>query len=122
MSDEFLKAARQEIQQELDELERITMQCNNDEHILMNSQSIKTHLHKIKGLAPMMGQEKIGELAKTSDAILRHIMSNGPLPGSCFIIIKTVEDMGKILDGLSIYDLSNFKKQVHDKFPQIPEL
>ncbi len=122
MSDEFLKVARQEIQQELDGLERIVVQCNNDEHIFRNSQSIKMHLHKIKGLAPMIEQEKIGELAKTSDAILRYIINNGPLLGSCSIIIKTVEDMGKIFDGLNIYDISNFKKQVHDKFPQIPEL
>jgi len=122
MSDEFLKVARQEIQLELDELERIVLHCNNDEHIFKNSQSIKVHLHKIKGLAPMMGQEKIGELAKMSDSILRYIMSEGPLPGSCLIILKTVEDMKKIFGGLNIYDLSDFKKQVHDMFPQISEV
>ncbi len=122
MSDEFLKVARQEIQSELDELERIVLHCNNDEHIFKNSRSIKAHFHKIKGLAPMMGQEKIGELAKTSDSILRYIMSEGPLPGSCLVIIKTVEDMKKIFGGLNIYDLSDFKKQVRNRFPQISEL
>ncbi|NHI03686.1 hypothetical protein DYY67_0756 [Candidatus Nitrosotalea sp. TS] len=81
MSDEFLKVARQEIQLELDELERIVLHCDSDEHIFKNSQNIKAHLHKIKGLAPMMGQEKIGELAKTSDSILGYIVSKGPLPG-----------------------------------------
>ncbi|MGB6464465.1 MAG: Hpt domain-containing protein [Nitrosotalea sp.] len=121
MSDEFLKVARQEIQSELDELERIVLHCNNDEHIFRNSQSIKAHVHKIKGLAPMMGQEKIGELAKTSDSILRYIITEGPLPGSCLAIVKIIEDMKKIFDGLNIYDLSDFKKQVHDKFPQISE-
>ena len=121
MSDEFLKVARQEIQSELDELERIVLHCDNDEHIFKNSQNIEAHLHKIKGLAPMMGQEAIGELAKTSDSILRHITSKGPLPGSCVVIVKTVEDMKKIFGGLSVYDLSAFKKQVHDKFPQISE-
>ena len=121
MSDEFLKIARQEIQLELDELERIVLHCDNDEHIFKNSHNIKAHLHKIKGLAPMMGQEVIGELAKTSDSILRHITSKGPLPGSCVVIVKTVEDMKKIFAGLSVYDLPVFKKQVHDKFPQISE-
>lgn len=121
MSDEFLKVARQEIQLELDELERIVLHCDNDEHIFKNSQNIKSHIHKIKGLAPMMGQEVIGELAKTSDSILRHIISKGPLPGSCSVIVKTVEDMKKIFGGLSIYDLSVFKKQIHDKFPQISD-
>lgn len=121
MSDEFLKVARQEIQSELNELERIVLHCDNDEHIFKNSQNIKAHLHKIKGLAPMMGQEVIGELAKTSDSILRHITSKGTLPGSCVVIVKTVEDMKKIFGGLSSYDLAIFKKQVHDKFPQISE-
>lgn len=119
MSDEFLKVARQEIQLELDKLERIVLHCDNDEHIFKNSQNIKAHLHKIKGLAPMMGQEEIGELAKTSDSILGYIVSKGPLPGSCAVIVKTVEDMKKIFGGLNIYDLSVFKKQVQDKFPQI---
>ncbi len=121
MSDEFLKVARQEIQSELNELERIVLHCNNDEHIFKNSQSIRHTLHKIKGLAPMMGQEKIGELAKTSDSILRYIITEGLLPGSCVVIVKIVEDMKKIFDGLNIYDLSDFKKQVRDKFPQISE-
>lgn len=121
MSDEFLKVARQEIRSELDELERIILHCNNDEYIFKNSRDIKEHIHKIKGLAPMIGQEKIGELAKISDSILRYIMSQGPLPDSCLVIVKTVEDMKKILGGLNIYDLSDFKKQVHDKFPQISE-
>ncbi|MGI0087449.1 MAG: Hpt domain-containing protein [Nitrosotalea sp.] len=122
MPDEFLKVARQEIQSELDELERIVLHCNNDEHVFTNSQSIKAHLHKIKGLAPMMGQEKIGDLAKTSDSILKYIMSEGPLPGSCLVIVKIVEDMKKIFSGVNSYDLADFKKQVHDKFPQISEL
>jgi chemotaxis protein histidine kinase CheA len=121
MSDEFLKVARQEIRSELDELERIVLHCNNDEHIFKNSRDIKEHIHKIKGLAPMMGQEKIGELAKISDSILRYIMNEGPLPGSCLVIVKTVEDMKKILGGLNIYDLLDFKKQVRDEFPQISE-
>jgi chemotaxis protein histidine kinase CheA len=121
MSDEFLKVARQEIRSELDELERIVLHCNNDETLFKNSQSIKTHLHKIKGLAPMMGQEKIGELAKMSDSILRYIASEGPLPGSYLVIVKTVEGMKNIFGGLNIYDLSDFRKQVHDKFPQISE-
>lgn len=121
MSDEFLKVARQEIRSELDELERIILHCNNDEHIFKNSQDIKGHIHKIKGLAPMMGQEKIGELAKISDSILRYIVNEGPLPGSCLIIVKIVDDMKKILEGLNIYDLLDFKKQVRDGFPQITE-
>ncbi|MGI0101968.1 MAG: hypothetical protein ACREA7_05160 [Nitrosotalea sp.] len=122
MPDEFLKVARQEIQLELDELEQIVLHCNNDECIFTNSHSIKMHLHKIKVLAPMMGQEKIGDLAKTSDSILRYIVSEGPLPGSCLVIAKIVEDMKKIFSGVNSYDLTDFKKQIQDKFPQISEL
>ncbi|SRR5579885_33817 len=95
MSDEFLKVARQEVQSEIEKLERIVSHCNNDEHIFKNSQNIKEHLHKIKGLAPMIGHEKVGEIARTSDNILKHITSKGALPGSCHAIAKAVEDMKK---------------------------
>ncbi|MDE1726526.1 MAG: Hpt domain-containing protein [Thaumarchaeota archaeon] len=121
MSDKFLDAARQEIQLELDELERIVLQCSNDEDILENSKNIERHLHKIKGLAPMMGQEKVGELAKTSDSILNYMINKGLLPGSHPVITKTINDMKQIFNGSDIYDVSDFKKQIRNKFPHIPD-
>ncbi|MGI0046453.1 MAG: hypothetical protein ACREBB_04605 [Nitrosotalea sp.] len=122
MSDEFLKVARQEIQSELDELERVVLHCNNDELIFKNSQSIESHFHKIVGLAPMIGQEKMGEMAKIIDNILKHIISKGPLSDSYPIISRTIEDMKKVFHGLNVYDVSEFRRYVRSKFPYILDL
>ena len=120
MSDEFLKVARQEIWSELDKLEQIVSHCNDDEHILRNSKRIKDHLHKIKGLAPMIGQEKVGEIAKTSDDVLKYIIGNGMLPGSCHVITRAIDDMKKVFQGVNDYDMASFKRLVRDKFPNVP--
>ena len=122
MSDEFLGVARQEIQTELNGLEQIIALCDNDERLFANSQSIEEHLHKIKGLAPMIGQEEIGEIAKVSDNILRHIINEGVLPGSYFFMLKIIDDMKKILQGFDAYDISKFKKLTCEKFPAVPDL
>lgn len=122
MSDEFLRVARQEIQTELNELEQIIALCNNDERLFTNSQSIEEHLHRIKGLAPMIGQEKVGEIAKTGDNILKHIINEGVLLGSYFFVLKTIDDMKKILQGFDDYDISKFKKLACEKFPTVPDL
>ncbi len=122
MSDEFLRVAKQEIQTELNGLEQIIALCNNDEHLFANSQSIEGHLHKIKGLAPMIGQEEVGEIAKISDNIIKHIINEGVLSGSYFFMLQTIDDMKKILQGFGAYDISIFKKLAHEKFPTVRDL
>ncbi|HKU33891.1 MAG TPA: hypothetical protein VJR22_08620 [Candidatus Nitrosotalea sp.] len=122
MSDEFLRVAKQEIQSEISSLEQIISRCNNDEHLFENSQIIEECLHKIKGLAPMIGQEKIGEIAKISDSILKYIISEGVLSGSYSFMSKTIGDMKRIFHGLNVYDISDFKKLVHDRFPTVLDL
>ena len=59
MSDEFTQVATKEINEELDGIEGILNSCTNDDDITNNSTDIEKHLHKIKGLAPMMGQEGV---------------------------------------------------------------
>ncbi len=122
MSDKFLELAKEEIQSELDNLERIIAHCENDDGIYKKSRAIREHVHKIKGLAPMIGQENVGEIARVSDNILKHIISNGVLPGSYSFMIKTIVDMRKIFQGFDAYDMLNFKKLIHDKFPSVSEL
>ena len=119
MSDEFLKAARLEIQTELEGLDQVLMSCNNDEHVFKNSRKIESHLHKIKVLAPMMGQDKIGEVAKMSDVILLYIMDNGILSGSCKIILESVEKMKQMFNDQDIADTDNFRERVRNSFPEI---
>ena len=36
--------------------------------------NIEGHLHKIKGLSPMMGKERIGKISEMIDSILKNII------------------------------------------------
>jgi len=121
MSDDFRKVARQEIKDELDRMERIISNCKNDEHIFMNSEQIDLHLHKIKGLAPIMGQDKVGEIATTCDTVLKHIINKGILKGSCVIIVGAIKKMTNLFNGHNINDIDDFRDRVHTAFPEISE-
>ena len=119
MSDEFLRLARQEIQTEIDNLRGIFLVCANDEQLYGKSIDIEKHIHKIKGLAPMMGQEEIGEIARISDIVLKHVSSHGTLKGSHAIISNAVQKMSGIFEGQSDIKTDDFKKTVMDAYPQI---
>ncbi|TLX84738.1 MAG: hypothetical protein E6K98_01870 [Thaumarchaeota archaeon] len=121
MSDDFLKVARQEIKDELDRLDQVLSNCNNDEHIFVNSEQIELHLHKIRGLAPMMGQDKVGEIAKTVATVLKHIINNGVLKGSYIIIIEAIKKMTNLFNGHNINDVDDFRDRVRIAFPEISE-
>ena len=98
MSDDFYRIARQEIQEELGSLKQILLHCNNDSDIFNNGNKIEKHLHKIKGLAPMMDQNNVGEIAKLNDAICRHIIENGVLSGTYQIISESLHMMQEIFN------------------------
>lgn len=119
MSDEFLRVARQETQTEIDNLKDIFLFCGNDEQLYQKSIDIEKHMHKIKGLAPMMGQEKVGEIARISDIILKHVTSHGVLKGSHSIISNAVQRMSSIFSGQISVETDDFKKTVKDAYPQI---
>lgn len=119
MSDEFLRIARQEIQIEIDNLKDIFLICANDEQLYEKSTDIEKHMHKIKGLAPMMGQEKVGEIARISDIILKHVTSQGMLKGSHDMILSAVQKMSDIFSGQAGVEVDDFKKIVKDTYPQI---
>ncbi|HJU13622.1 MAG TPA: hypothetical protein VJ792_04125 [Candidatus Nitrosotalea sp.] len=122
MSDEFLRIARQEIGAELKKMEDIMARSKDDRQIFENSTAIKSCLHKIKGLAPMAGEEEIGEIARTGDAILRHIIETGKQVGSLKIMERAIDDMKNIFHGLSEYTASDFKKTAKSTFPHIAGL
>lgn len=122
MSDEFLRVARKEIEDELVGVERIVIHCNNEEDIFRNSAGIQGHLHKIKGLAPMMGEEMIGDIAKTADIIMKYIIVHGSLKGSNKFIFETIESIKNLLDGEKCFDMNDFKKRAREIFPEISGL
>ena len=119
MSDEFIKIARQEIQAELNGLEGTITHCNNDEQVFMNSEEIEKHLHKIKGLAPMMGQELVGDIAKISDTIVKHITKEGSLAGSYKFLVESIQGMQSLFDGQKNFSVDELLKKAYALFPQI---
>ncbi|MDE1727669.1 MAG: Hpt domain-containing protein [Thaumarchaeota archaeon] len=121
MSDEFLRVARQEIQSEIDNLNKIFLSCVNDEQLRNRSVEIARHMHKIKGLAPMMGQEKMGEIAKISDMVVKHISSHGILKGAQGIILDAIKRMSSLCNGQTDIQVDDFKKHVMSTWPDIFE-
>ena len=81
MSDEFLRVAAQEINEELSHIESLTKQCNSDSDVSNFSDNLEGHFHKIKGLAPMMGKKRIGKVAETLDDILKQIVDGKNVVG-----------------------------------------
>lgn len=119
MSDEFLKIARKEIGSEIENLKSIFLSCTSDEQLYKKSTDIENHMHKIKGLAPMMGQDSIGEMAGICDIILKHVTNHAILNNSHKIIFEAVSKMSDIFEGHSNIDVDGFRKKVQDTFPEI---
>lgn len=119
MSEEFLKVARQEIQSEIDSLNEIFLTCINDEQLHEKSAEIEKHMHKIKGLAPMMEQEKVGEVAKISDLVLKHVSIHGILRGSHKTTSDAVKIMSSLFSGQVDIQIDDFRKQTRALYPQI---
>ena len=119
MSDNFHKIARHEIQEELDNLKQILLQCNNDSDIFNNGNKIEKHLHKIKGLAPMMDQNNVGEIAKLNDIILRHIIENGMLSGTYQIINESLQIMQEIFNDNNKKNIDEFKIKIYNTFHHV---
>ena len=117
MSDEFIRVATKEIEEELNGISSILQTCGEDLDVTQNSVKIEKHMHKIKGLAPMMGKENIGELAKISDSILKHMMTGKKIDGILELLSASVEQM-KIAINAS-YDLSKIQKRLSDLYLKI---
>jgi chemotaxis protein histidine kinase CheA len=119
MSDNFLKIAKQEIQAELDSLQQILIQCNDDKDISNNGNKIEKHLHKIKGLAPMMGQNNVGEIAKINDSIIMYIIKNGTQNGTYQVMSESLQIMQEIFNDTNKKDTEEFKSKIRKNFSHI---
>lgn len=119
MSEEFIKAARKEIGEELEGVQKILDDCHDDNDILKNSKNLEKHLHKIKGLAPMMNQNEIGEIAKINDAILKHVLANGSQEGTFMILSESSQIMKEIFDGQVKKDIEHLKNKIKSTFGRV---
>jgi len=112
MSDEFMKVATLEINNELSSISTILDLCQNDAGVSKNSDKIEKHMHKIMGLAPMMRKENIGSLAKTLDSILKKIVSGQKVDGFFEALSMSIEQMKISMD--KHHDLGEIQKQISD--------
>ncbi|HXX06162.1 MAG TPA: hypothetical protein VEJ68_04995 [Candidatus Bathyarchaeia archaeon] len=119
MYDEFIEVARHEIQMELIALGDIITYCSNDEQIFQTSKDVVKHIHKIKGLAPMMGQDDVGKIAKISETVLKYIIEHGSLIGSYKFIVESIESMKNLFSGKQNIFVDDFIKRSQATFTQI---
>lgn len=99
MSDNFLRVARKEVKEDIEGIEAIIDSCKNDSDISASATRIGKHLHKIKGLAPMMGQNDLGEISQLADKLVKHIITKGPVRDSYQILLESVKTMKQLLNG-----------------------
>ena len=111
MSDEFLKIATAEINNEISEIQNILNSCHTSLDVSTNAAKIQKSTHKIKGLAPMMGKEDLGSLASLLDSVLKKIM-NGAVPNAIFeSLIVAVDEMKNSMTN-SDYSLDEIKQRI----------
>jgi len=67
----------------------------------------------------MMGQDKMGEVAKASDIILKYILDNGTLDGSYTIIVEAANKMIHLLNNQNSDDIDNLIDRMQNSFPEI---
>lgn len=115
MSDEFIKVSTQEINEEIALITKILESCNTDSDVSKNSQDIEGHLHKIKGLAPMMGKPGIGEIAALNDTLLNHIMEGQNIEGILTILNESTVFMNNFMNG-SEQNINELKQKMETKY------
>lgn len=111
MSDEFLKIATGEINDEISEIQKILDSCRNNNDISVNAAKIQKSTHKIKGLAPMMGKEDLGNLSSLLDSVLKKIINGAVLDEIFELLITAVDEMRNSMTN-SDYDLDEIKQRV----------
>ena len=80
MSDEFLRVAKEEVSDDIAKIGSLLKNCSEDSDISENAAEIEKHTHKLKGLAPMMGQSEIGDVASILDVVLKAAVSGKQVP------------------------------------------
>ncbi len=93
MSDEFISLATKEINEEISEIEKILNSCKTNDDVKNNSSQLKKHTHKIKGLAPMMGKNELGELSSQLDTMLLKISQTNKNQEIFDTLIESVAQM-----------------------------
>lgn len=111
MSDEFLKIATGEINDEISEIQKILDSCRNNNDISVNAAKIQKSTHKIKGLAPMMGKEELGSFSGLLDSVLKKIMDGAVSDEILESLVTAVNEMKNSMIH-SNYNLNEIKQKI----------
>ncbi|MGQ0771174.1 MAG: Hpt domain-containing protein [Nitrososphaerota archaeon] len=111
MSDEFLRVAKKEVSDDIAEIGNLLKNCSGDNDIFKNATEIARPIHKIKGLAPMMGQDQIGQIAALVDRLLKTIIAGKSVTGIYLTIKKSHEFMQSMMSGANV-DSSPLKSEI----------
>ena len=114
MSDEFLAVATKEITDDIDSIENILKLCTSDIDIFQNASKFQKHTHKIKGLAPMMGKESLGNLSSSLDSIFKKIVDGETVNGIFNLMQESITHMKKSMNEAD-YNFS----QINEKIKQL---
>ncbi len=118
MSDEFLRVAKKEVSEDIAEIGNLLKNCQNDNDVLKNAIAIEKHVHKLKGLAPMMGHEQIGEIAALVDKLLKVTMSGKMVLGIYDTLKNSHQFMNDALNDTTV-GFASLKGEIeknHDSF------
>lgn len=98
MSEEFTRIATQEILEDISEIAKILDSCKNDNDVVHNVDDLQNHFHKIKGLAPMMNKEQVGNLASLFDSLMKQIQNGQNLSGVYDSLTESIPQMKKAMN------------------------
>ena len=115
MSDEFIQVATKEINDEIASIDKILKYCKTDLDISKNSQAIEDHIHKIKGLAPMMGKPGIGVVATLNDSILIHLIEGKNIEGIFSTLTESAVFMTDSMNGPE-QKVDKIKQKIETKY------
>jgi len=113
MSDEFIAVASQEVNDDIQSIENILKSCSHDKDVVENSSKFQKHTHKIKGLAPMMGKETLGNFSSSLDDLFKKMIDGTHYDGIFDVISESVNAMKKSMNEPEL----NFS-QIYDKIKQ----
>ncbi len=120
MSDEFLRVATREILEDLTSVSKILAKCNSDSDVSQMAEDIEKKMHKIKGLAPMMGKKEVGDLASLFDDLLKKIISGVRVEDILLSLQESNERMLSLMNE-SKPDESTLYKKIRDKYSKYLE-
>lgn len=110
-----MRVAKAEVSDDITKIDNLLKNCSGDSDIQNNAVEIEKHAHKLKGLAPMMGQSEIGDIAASIDKLLKLVISGKPIPDVCVAIKKSNQFMLDKING-SKPDYISLKNDLNKKY------